>query len=130
MFGLLLLAGCATGIPNSYVEAVTSQDAKTIGEGIVAFVRDRQKPAAGPIALEVPEDDVLLAPEIKAALESAGYKVSGPGARHRLRYQVTPLGTGMLVRLSLDGGDAARFYQRNLGTLAPNGPFTLREAAR
>ena len=125
--GLLLMAGCANGIQNSYVEAITSADAKVIGSGITAFVSDRQKPGAGPIALEVPKGDGLLAPEIRSAMEGAGYKIVDVGGKHRLRYQVTPLDTGMLVRLSLDGGDAARFYERSAGTLAPTGPFTSRD---
>src|SRR5271165_2987982 len=125
---LLLASGCASGM-RSYVETITPDDTKTIGEGIVAFVRSRESPASGAIALEGPANDGLLAPEIQSELEAAGYKVGNGDARHRLRYQVTALDDGLLVRLSLDDGDAARFYQRDFGKLSASGPFTFREAA-
>ena len=125
---LLLASGCASGM-RSYVETITPDDTKTIGEGIVAFVRGRESPASGAIALEGPANDGLLAPEIQSGLEAASYKVGNGDARHRLRYQVTTLDDGLLVRLSLDDGDAARFYQRDFGKLSPSGPFTFREAA-
>jgi hypothetical protein len=126
---LLLVSGCASGL-HSYVDTLTPADAKVIGEGVVVFVKERASPNSGAIALEGPHNDALLAPEIQTELEAAGYKVGEDGARHRLRYQVMTLDDGMLVRLSLDSGDAARFYQRSFGTLSPSGPFTFREAAR
>lgn len=126
---LLLVSGCASGL-RSYVETITPDDAKAVGAGVVSFVQSRENPAAGAIALEGPANDALLGPEIQSELEAAGYKVESDNARHRLRYQVTTLDNGLLVRLSLDGGDAARFYERAFGTLSPSGPFTFREAGR
>jgi hypothetical protein len=126
LLGMVLMAGCAAPMA-SYVEPITSEDTKVISAGIGSFVSDRQTPNAGPIVLESPEGDALMAPEIKSALEAAGYKVVGSGGKHRLRYQVMALDTGVLMRLSLDGGDAARFYQRQAGTLSPSGPFTFRD---
>ena len=70
----------------------------------------------------------MLAPEVKSALERAGYKVRPDNARHRLRYQVVHLDNGVLVRLALDGADAARFYQSDAGKLTP-GSLTFRKAA-
>lgn len=125
---LLLASGCAGGM-HSYVESLTPEDAKIVGAGIVEFVQARANPNSGGVAVEAPAADALLGPEVRSDLEAAGYKV-GDEAHHRLRYQVTPLDDGMLVRLSLDGGDAARFYGREFGKLSPNGPFTLREASR
>ena len=124
-----LLSACADGL-TSEVGTISERDAQTLGPAIAEFVALRLRPNAGPIQVDAPRGDVTLAPAVENALRAAGYTVAAGPAPHRLDYQAGALDDGVLLRLSLDGGDAARYFRRSpLDGLQASGPFSIRSAS-
>ena len=134
-----LLTGCAFGPDISYVAPLEQPaDAEVLANGMAAFVATRLPMASSTVALDpTPSDqaDNSLTPALASALRRRGFAVAEegqtvpPGAHH-LRYLVTPLGQGSLVRLTLDGtSEGSRFFVRNsVGGLQSGGPFTVTQA--
>ena len=123
-----LVSACAGGM-NSSVGTISDRDAQTLGPAVAEFVALRIRPGSSPIAVDWPQGDTTLAPAVQKALTAAGYTVASD-APHRLDYQAGALDDGVLLRLSLDGGDAARFYQRSpTDGLHASGPFSIRAAS-
>jgi len=134
-----LLTGCAFGPDSSYVAPLAQPaDAQVLANGISAFVATRLPAASSTVALEPPPSDQAdnsLTPALASALRHRGFAVAEggqtlpPGAHH-LRYLVTSLGEGNLVRLTLDGtSQGSRFFVRNsAGGLQSGGPFTVTQA--
>jgi hypothetical protein len=138
-----LLAGCTLGPDTSYVaELQQPADAEILVNGMAAFVAMRLPAASSTVVLDpTPSDQVRnsLTPALTAALRRRGFAVAEDGqavsaAVHHLRYLVTSLDNGDLVRLTLDGAiEGSRFFVRNTaGGLQSGGPFmvTQAEAAR
>lgn len=124
--GFVATTGCAS-YPSSYVSPnIAEADVPAIASGIVTYVRMRQEPAAGAIAVQAPPQDLVVAPQVEAALQQAGFNVT-PSGQNRLTYQIEPRSTdGVLVRMTLNGERAARAYGRAAGgALAPIGPYTV-----
>jgi len=132
------LAGCAGGLDTSYVGPLTAPaDAAVLASGITEFMASRLPPASTTLALDPLASDQAsnaLTPALTAALRKRGFatveagNVAPPGAR-RLRYWVTPMQAGNLVRLAIDGGaiEGSRFFVRNsIGGLQAGGPFTVK----
>ena len=135
---MLLLGGCAgVGPRSSYVEAVTPADAPVLAADIAGFVAERLPAAATTMALDAPAGEMAsdsLTPVLRGELRRIGFGVAdagqnAPGA-HPLRYLVTPLDAGLLVRLQVDRTTASRLWLRNsAGALQAGSPFTVREDA-
>ena len=131
---MLLLGGCAgVGPRSSYVEAVTPADAPVLAADIAGFVAERLPAAATTLALDAPAGDSLT-PVLRGELRRIGFGVADAGQNasgaHPLRYLVTPLDAGVLVRLHVDRTTASRLWLRNsAGTLQAGSPFTVREDA-
>jgi hypothetical protein len=135
------VAACALGWGNSYVDRVeTPADARVLAGDVVDFVAG-QLPAASStvILVPTPTDQAAnaLTPALVAGLRDRGFAVAdatlvgAPGA-HRIRYLVTRLDNGDLLRVTIDGGaaEASRFFVRNsAGALQAGGPFTVRRMA-
>jgi type IV secretion system protein TrbH len=146
-FGLLCIAasmgGCAVGPDTSYVTSLQQPaDAETLADGMAAFVAMRFPAASSTVALDpTPSSQAgnAVTPALAAALRHLGFGVAeeagtAPAGAHRLRYLVTALDGGDLVRLTLDdSAEGSRFFMRNTaGGLQSSGPFmvTQAEAAR
>ncbi len=137
-FAAAALAGCAVGPDTSYVAPVEREaDAQVLGSGVAAFVALRlpsgSAVALAPTAWDQPSDAVT--PVLAAALRQRGFAVAEgdqPAAAnaHRVRYLVTSLDNGNLVRVTLDGAtEGARFFVRNTaGGLQAGGPYTMTQA--
>jgi hypothetical protein len=134
-----LLTGCALGPHSSYVAQLEEPaDAQVLANGIAAFVATRLPAASSVVALDpTPSDqaDNSLTPALASALRRRGFAVAEegqtlPSGAHHLRYLVTPLDRGNLVRLTLDGtSEGSRFFVRNsAGGLQSGGPFTVTQA--
>jgi len=135
-----LLAACATGMDASYVGRLSGpDDVHTLAVGMAEFVSMELPAASSTVALDpTPPEQAnnTLTPAFGAALRSHGFAMAdatggaAPSAHH-LRYWVTPLDNGDLVRLSIDGrAEGARFFVRNTyGALQSGGPFTVRQLA-
>ncbi|HUZ64818.1 MAG TPA: hypothetical protein VMU82_14030 [Acetobacteraceae bacterium] len=134
-----LLAGCALGPNASYVARLQSpSDVSVLADGMAAFVAARLPAASSTVVLDpTPSDQARnsLTPALVAALRSRGFAVAQdgqavPGGVHHLRYLVTPLGDGDLVRMTLDNAiKGSRFFVRNLaGGLQSGGPLMVTEA--
>jgi hypothetical protein len=137
-----LLAGCALEPGSSYVAQLQQPaDAEILADGIAGFVAIRLPAASSTVELDpTPSDQAgnSLTPALTAALRHRGFAVAedrqpGSVGVHHLRYLVTSLDNGNLVRLTLDdGAEGSRFFVRNTtGELQPGGPFmvTQTEAA-
>lgn len=134
-----LLTGCAFGPDTSYVAQLEQPaDAQVLANGMAEFVATRLPAASSTVALDpTPSDqaDNSLTPALAAALRRRGFAVAEggqtlPPGSHHLRYVVTSLDRGSLVRLTLDGtSEGSRFFVRNsAGGLQSGGPFTVTQA--
>ena len=132
------LAACAGGPGGSYVAPLTAPaDAQTLASGIADFMASSLPAAATTLALEPPSPEQsgnALTPVLADALRRRGFATvdanvgAVPLGARRLRYRVTPMDGGDLVRLTIDGGaiQGNRFFARNpAGTLQAGGPFTV-----
>lgn len=134
-----LQAGCVLGPGTSYVADLQQpEDAEVLADGMAGFVALRLPAPSSTVALDptlAGQAGNALTPALAAALRRRGFAVAESGqvpeGAHRLRYLVTPLDSGDLVRLTLDGTtEGARFFVRNTaGGLQSGGPFTVTQAA-
>lgn len=137
---LLSLAGCASVPPTASwsAPALTPAAAKAMATDTMTFLRDTAgwSPAATTVYVEPAGPKQVknpLAATLPLALRGAGYGVSidpaDAKARH-LRYLVTPLAGGLLLRLQYDGTEASRLFKETTpGEWVATSPFTVREAA-
>ncbi len=103
------------------------------------FVATRLRATSSTVALDptlAGQAGNALTPALASALQHRGFAVAEGGqgqsaGAHRLRYLVTPLDNGDLVRLTLDGTvEGARFFVRTTaGGLHSGGPYTVTQAA-
>jgi hypothetical protein len=133
---LSLLAGCTTTTPMaSYVSVTNAGDVTGVVPAIAGYVSDTL-PSSSRVEVEPPAagwDPVT--PALIADLHSRGFAIADarhPGGAHRISFTVSPLDTGVLVRIVIDGtNDASQFLARGTaGKLQPGGPYTVREASR
>jgi|SRR5215471_10242768 len=134
------LVSCAIGPDSSYVgELAAPGDAQILAAGMVEFVATQLPAGSSTIALDpTPADQAsnVLTPALTAALRRRGFAVADDRqalapAAHHVRYWVTPLDNGDLVRLSIDERtEASRFFVRNSRSgLQAGGPFMVRQNA-
>jgi hypothetical protein len=135
----LCLSACALDPNGSYVAQIERpEDAAILASGITTFVAAKLPAASTAIVLDATPADQAgngLTPALAEALRRAGFAVADPtqamsGIGHHLKYLVTPLDSGSLVRLVLDDRTAAsRFFARSpSGELQAGGPFTVTQA--
>jgi len=135
------VAACALGSGSSYVDRIaTPADAKALAWAMADFVAGRLPAGSSTVILDpTPSAQAAnaLTPAFVAALRYRGFAVAdarqaGAPGTHRIRYLVTRLDYGDLLRVTIDGGaaEAARFMVRNTaGYLQAGGPFTVRQIA-
>ncbi len=140
LLAVLLLAGCATSRPpGSYVSGVFESDAALLASAMVEYLGEQLPPASTTFLLQPPARDPLgnaLTPALGSALRQAGFAVqeAAPGSPagsgvYALRYLISPLDAGVLVRLQYQQTEASRWYVRNSrGELQAASPFTVRVA--
>lgn len=135
------VAACGLGSGSSYVGRVeTAADAKVLAGAMADFVAGRLPAGSSAVVLD-PTPSVqsanALTPAFVAALRDRGFAVAtasqarAPGT-HDVRYFVTRLDNGDLLRVTIDRGaaEAAQFFVRNsAGDLQAGGPFTVRQMA-
>ena len=132
------LSACAGSPTSSYVTPLAAAaDAQTLAVGISDFMASSLPAASTTLALEPPASDQsgnALTPALADALRRRGFATldaggdAVPSGLRRLRYWVTPMDGGDLVRLTIDGGaiQGNRFFARNTaGFLQAGGPFTV-----
>jgi hypothetical protein len=134
------LVSCTISPDSSYVgELAAPDDAQILTAGMVEFVATQLPAGSTTIALDpTPADQAsnAVTPAFTAALRRRGFAIADNGqvatpATHHLRYWVTPLDNGDLLRLSIDGRtEASRFFVRNSRSgLQAGGPFMVRQNA-
>jgi hypothetical protein len=138
LLSCLFSVGCSTVTPyNSYVDPHTpSMDMGILAKSMTSFIAKQYPPASSTLVLYPPVDteDQLnnaLTPVLTRDLKVAGFAISDLRQKiagsHTIRYWVTPMDMGLLVRLKLDNTEASRWYQRNrMGILETSEPFTVR----
>lgn len=138
-FLAVLLSACTIGSNTSYVAPLRqSADAQVLADGMAEFVAMRLSGGASTVVLDpTPSDQVgnVLTASFAAVLRSRGFAVAdGTQAMtvgaHHIRYLVTPLDNGDLVRVTIDSNaEGSRFFARNTaGGLQAGGPFTMTQA--
>jgi hypothetical protein len=136
VFVAALMSGCAVGPDSSYVAPLRQPaDAETVADDIAAFVAMRLPATSSTVALDptpLSQAGNAVTPALAAALRHRGFGVAeatqaAPPGAHRLRYLVTSLDNGDLVRLTLDdNAEGSRFFVRNTaGGLQSSGPFMV-----
>jgi hypothetical protein len=140
LIAALGLSACATldGPQTSYVAPLQSPkaDAYTLAGGICNFLTDdaNLSPMNTTIAVAGAGKGDELAPTLADELRQSGFAVVSPGqpvpaGAKRLRYVVTPLLGGELLRVDIEAGGitrASRYYLRDsAGYLQAGGPFTV-----
>lgn len=134
-----LASGCALGPNSSYVAPLRQAgDADVLADATAAFIAMQLPGASTTVVLDpTPSEQARNAftPALAAALRRQGFAIADAGqpipmTTHYVRYLVTPLGDGDLVRLTLDDTTkASRFFARNDGGgLRVGGPFMVTEA--
>jgi hypothetical protein len=133
---LPLLAGCATMTPMaSYVAVTDAGDVTGVVPAIAGYVSDTL-PASSRVLVAPPASGGWdpVTPKLIADLHSRGFTVADaqhPGSAHTISFTVSPLDTGVLVRMAIDDtNEASQFLARTAGKLQPGGPYTVREASR
>lgn len=141
--GCLAVAGCTPLRPGlSFASpAATAHDASALARDAAQHLTTIYPPAQTTFIVyptASPRQDAATAAFIDA-MRSTGVGVAEAPRRADeptpygvpVRYQVTPLDGGILMRLQYQGAAAARFYRRGPdGALMATAPFTVREAAR
>jgi hypothetical protein len=143
LLGLLLalaLPGCALfplgSGSSSYVAGVAPTDAPVLAEALAGVISQQLPPLSTTLALQKAPADNALTPVLEAALARAGFALADPAQAvpntHTVRYQVTPLDNGLLLRVQIDATtEASRWYRRDsAGQLTPGSPLTVRLAAQ
>lgn len=141
------LSGCASVRPSmSYVAPeVTASDASKLAADAAHWLAKPLPPAQTTIVLDPPASSAqqsdVMTPAMLEQLRATGYGVvqvprqqgkdTPPLEGVPVRYLVSPLDTGVLMRLQYQGVEAARFYPRSTdGSLVEAAPFTVREAGQ
>jgi hypothetical protein len=136
-----LLGGCTNMRPSeSYVPPnIAASDAAKLATDTTAWLVEALPPAHTTVIIDPPtynpQDDVLT-PAIMQSLREAGYGVieleenalSLPNGVV-VRYLVSPITDGLILRLQYKNIEAARIYARgDDGALGSTAPFTVRSA--
>lgn len=132
------LAGCANMQPitASYVAPVALTDTAPLVAGITGFVGDHVPAGQSTLLLEPPPADQqanALTPALTTALRTRGYAIAADAkaapAAHHVRYLVTPLLNGLLVRVNIDQVEGSQFFVRDTaGQLVASAPMAVRSA--
>ncbi|GLR55173.1 conjugal transfer protein TrbH [Shinella yambaruensis] len=144
-----LLAGCATTGPGaSYVAPeISAGDATVLATDAARHLAQPLAPAHTTLLLRPASGrEEVMTPALTLSLRDAGFGVvmaptkpqnssttGQEAAGTALRYLVSPLDAGVLMRLQYQNTEAARFYPRATnGELSPDSaaPFTVREASQ
>lgn len=136
-----LLAACAVAPApgNSYVAQLQQPaDAEMLANGMAEFVAARLPAASTTLALDPTpsaQEGNAVTPALAAALRRRGFAIAeseqpAPAGAHQLRYLVSPLDAGLLVRLTIDQStEGARFFAHDsAGALQSGGPTTVTQA--
>ena len=139
LLAITLVAGCTVGPNTSYVGKLRQPtDFEAVATAMAEFVSMSLPGAPSVLMLDpTPSDQAsnALTQAFASALRRCGFSIGGGsqhlgGNTHRIRYLVTPLDSGVLARLMIDGTtEGSRFFARNAGgSLQPGGPFTVTQA--
>ncbi len=133
-----LLAGCAVfrSDRSSWVDGVPETDAAPLSAQIADLTAGRVARGEKVRLAETHDNAASQAVDasLKDALAERGIGVAGDGdggAVHTLRYIVSPYGDELLLRVRLDGQEAATVLVRGpSGSLAARAPLSVREVRR
>lgn len=147
MMCLFMLSGCAAiqakmeamaakGTPGSYVAPEISEtDADEVAKDVAQFLSVQLPAAKTTLELQPSENKLHLTLLDQLMVKGFGVIQSKQPTEQQsavqLRYKVTPLYEGVLVRLRYGGQEASRFYDRaNDGHLSLHTRYAVREATK
>lgn len=138
LLGALGLSACAA-VPtpsSSYIgSAMSNADAGVIAAAITSFVQTHVPAASSTVAIDpatVAIGSDLTSPLpglVTSDIRKAGYGVAAPGVTvpgaHTVRYLVTPLNGGLLLRVAVDQAQGAQVFGTTAqGMIAAASPVT------
>ncbi len=126
---VLCVSACTSGY-SSYVGPIDPIIAPQVAAGMAAFIQARIKPTDGAIHIDQPAGDQSVGPALASDLQDNGFVISNGNAKHRIRYEAAKLGDDVMVRVSVDGADAARLYHNRPTGLVALGPFSVTEVGQ
>lgn len=115
-------------------QEITEADAKELAQDMAAFLGKQLPPAK--TTLEIQPAGNVFYPLFREQLTMRGFGVVEirPGMEKRgvfLRYRITQLHPGILVRMDFDGKAPSRYYDRGPDShLTLQSSYTLREASK
>lgn len=135
------LAGCSTSPTASYVSEVSANDAKVLAGSIAEFLGQNLPPAGTVLALQPTQGSLVdnpMTPALSRALRSSGFGVTElakdapvPAGAHSVRYLVTPMYNGVLIRVRYDRTNVSRWFARNTsGNLQPASPYSVQRGGQ
>src|SRR5262249_54830642 len=89
---------------------LTAQDVPPAASVIAAIIRHRLPPGREVLRVEGPADDLgrAIVTQVTHNLRAQGYAIEKtPRAAHKIAFAITPLETGALLTVTIDGGMAA-----------------------
>lgn len=129
------MAGCAMtgGHQGSWIEPLTVKEARGLASEVTKLLQERVPPAKTLLVVEPAQRKARFEVELEAALHGAGYALALPNSEvqsgHRVRYRVSTLDGGILLRLELDDIEISRWYGLDEeGRLVAVTPFTIGES--
>ncbi len=133
LLGSVMLTACAPVTPStSYVSTLTAHDARFLAASTASWLMQQYPPASSTLVLAPPvntQANNAFTGYLAQDLQQAGFALVTPTqatpSAHHVRYVVTPLNEGTLVRLQLDTQQASAFYPRVEGVLQPAASVTL-----
>ena len=135
------LTGCTMSPTASYVSEVSATDANVLAGSIAEFLGQHLPPAGTVLALQPPQDGQAnnpMTPALSRALRSSGFGVAeltkdtpAPAGSHPVRYLVTPMYNGVLIRVRYDRTNVSRWFARNTsGNLQPASPYSVQRGGQ
>jgi hypothetical protein len=135
------MTGCTTSPTASYVSEVSATDANVLASSIAEYLGQHLPPAGTVLALQPPQDSQAnnpLTPALSRALRSSGFGVAelskeaqAPAGSHPVRYLVTPMYNGFLIRVRYDRTNVSRWFARNTsGNLQPASPYSVQRGGQ
>ncbi len=107
----------------SWEEGVDGDEARVVAHHLASFLAG-ELPERAQVELDATPAEGPVGAALAGSLTSHGFALASGGAAHRLRYRVSPVLGGVVVRLSLDWRlEATRFFRRGPDGLVAQAPW-------
>lgn len=139
IIGAYVMTGCATlthvtSQQSNYIGMVSHADAEMVTKDMAGFLAEQLPPAKTTFSLDPMEDYFHYTLLENLGEQGFGVVVHAPEEEHEaiaLRYAVSPVESGVVVRMKFQGKEVSGFYGRaSNGGLSFNNIYAVREAIK